>query len=94
MNIDDVLNQSTKEVQSFKVASEKEKIFKKLETARKKTGRPQKKFEEKAKKRSIYYTDREYEKIEELAIIYGMTTTNFIKFCVNKELKKEEKSNQ
>jgi len=94
MDINDILNQDTQEVQSFKVASEKEKRFEELENARKKSGRPTKKTEEKAKKRSIYYTDKEYKKIEDLATIYGMTTTNFIKFCVNKELKKEEKSNQ
>jgi len=90
LNINDILNDEKKEIQSFKFADEKEKKFKELENARKKSGRPTKKTEEKAKKRSIYYTDQEFKEIEEIANLYGMKVSNFIKFCVAKELKKEK----
>ena len=52
-------------------------------------GRPKKSQSEKKKGTMIYLSDSQKESIEKCAAINGMKLKDFIKFCINKELRKE-----
>jgi predicted HicB family RNase H-like nuclease len=91
MNINDVLNDSSEDVQSFEKVEKKATKLKKLEEEKNKrdAGRPTKTEEEKAKKRTLYYTDEEYAVIEKIAGLYGISANKWIKMVISKELRRE-----
>lgn len=89
LNINDVLNDTVESVQSFKKAEDEQRELRELKELKNSLGRPKKSADEKAKRRVIYYTDDEFSKIEKVAKLYSMSATQFIKFCVAKEIKKE-----
>jgi len=89
LSIDDILNDKKESIQSFKNAEQEQEELLKLKELKSSLGRPKKSNDEKAKRRVIYYTDDEFSKIEKVAKLYSMSATQFIKFCVAKEIKKE-----
>lgn len=83
ISIDDVLNDKREEVQTFKKAEKKEKLIKKAEANQKKAGRPAKTENDVKKKRVIYYSDIEFQKIGNIAKVLGLSETELIKSCVD-----------
>lgn len=82
MNINDVLNDDAKEVQTFKNAEKKAKPMKAK-------GRPKKTTDAKAKPRVLYYTDEEFAKIERVAKLYDLSPSKYLKMVIKKELNRE-----
>lgn len=89
MKLDDVLNESKEEVQTFKKAEKKAKLVKEAEAHKKEVGRPAKSEDEKAKKRVLYYTDKQWQQIEKVSELYGMKPVKWLKMIISKELKRE-----
>jgi len=89
LKLDDVLAEEKEEVQTFKKAEKKAKLIKEAEKNKKEVGRPAKSEEEKAKKRTLYYTDEEWSKIEKAAELYGMKPVKWLKMIIAKELRRE-----
>jgi len=85
MNINDVLNDDAKEVQTFEAA---EKTAKKTNRI-KGRGRPKKTTDTKAKPRVLYYTDEEFAKIERVAKLYDLSPSKYLKMIIKKELNRE-----
>ncbi len=88
LSLTDALS-SGEEVQTFEKAEKKAKILKKASEEKKEIGRPVVPEDEKAKKRSLYYTDKEWNRIEKIANLYDMKPARWIKMIVEKELRKE-----
>jgi len=89
LNLDDVLNDTKEEVQTFKKAEKKAKIIKQAESNKKEVGRPTKAEEEKAKKRVLYYTNEEWDDIEKISKLYGIKPVKWLKMIISKELRRE-----
>jgi hypothetical protein len=94
ISIDDVLANEDK--QTYKKEEEKERIkleqeekADKFDKIKKGLGRPAKTADEKAKRRAIYWTDEEFEDIERIGKLNGMKATEWIKFVVSKEIRRE-----
>jgi FMN phosphatase YigB (HAD superfamily) len=89
MKLDDVLNDTKEEVQTFKKAEKKAKILEKVASEKKEIGRPPKDESQKAKKRVLYYTDEEWNNIERVSELYGMKPSKWLKMVIAKELRRE-----
>ena len=89
IKLDDILNDTKEEIQTFKKAEEKAKILEKAICNKKEIGRPAKNENEKAKKRVLYYTDNEWEQIEKIAELYGIKPSKWLKMIIAKEIRRE-----
>ena len=88
LSLDEVLNDKTKEVQTFAKAEEKSDLANKGALF-KSFGRPKLDDKDKVKPRTLYYNDKDWDIISKIAHLYDKTPKEFIKFCVKKEMKKE-----
>ena len=84
MSVDDVMANG-KEVQTF---DKFEKKISSLSTS--KAGRPKKSEATKVKLRALYYTDEEFDEITRIADTYGMSATNYMKFCIKKKMSEDK----
>jgi hypothetical protein len=89
IKLDDILNDTKEEVQTFKKAEKKAKILEKVACEKREIGRPPKDESQKAKKRVLYYTDDEWEQIEKVAELYGMKPSKWLKMIIAKEIRRE-----
>ncbi len=89
LNLDDILAEEKDDVQTFKKAEKKAEIIKEAEKNKKEVGRPTKSEDEKAKKRTLYYTDSEWEQIEKVSELYGVKPVKWLKMIIAKELRRE-----
>lgn len=89
LKLDDVLNDKSEEVQTFKKAEKKEKILKTVADEKKEVGRPRKSEEEKALRKSLYFEPDEWTQIEKVSELYGMKPAKWLKMIIAKELRRE-----
>ena len=92
MNIDDVLKDTKEPVQSIKKAEMQDKSNEEIKEFAAKfipKGRPKVNEKDKKKMKSFYTSDNEFEKIEKIALLYGVTPMKWIKMVIDKELRRE-----
>lgn len=94
LSIDDVLHKE--DVKTLHKAEEKaaaavsaEEKARKLDAMRAKAGRPKKSAAEKAKPKTLYFSDAEWGEIEKFATLNGVKAVDYIKNVINKEIRRE-----
>lgn len=97
-SIDATLEQALqkKDVKSLETAEEKaennktaEEKAEELDRMRARAGRPKKSAAEKAKPKTLYFSDAEWREIEKFATLNGVKAVDYIKNVINKEIRRE-----
>lgn len=94
LSIDDVLHKE--DVKTLHKAEEKaaavetaEEKARKLDSMRANAGRPRKSPAEKAKPKTLYFSDSEWGEIEKVAALNGAKAVDWIKNVISKEIRRE-----